>query len=349
MLSVFATEYNPHYAPFSLCLTNLNKGGKYGLSSSSFLARSVSYGSSSLVPWPFAALLMFCTNPGFRAGLGFIPCGKCQSCKIAKKKQWSDRLIIESKYHQFNYFVTLTYAPEFYPEDESLDPQELKKYLKRLRERCGFMPRYFACGEYGDEDYTERAHYHLAIFSDRDIFNEILASWEFGNVDIKHLGPERCKYICGYVVKKMTKKDDARLDGRYPEFFSNSRRPALGYDFLFDLLTRFATDEHFKEVMLSHAYPPYHVVIAGRQISLPRYIRDKLRHLYDCNSQQQQEKKEAKQAKDSQIHETIRQNLQRMYGIELGTKAGNAAYKKLCADREKLYIKAYERKHRSKL
>lgn len=130
---------------------------------------------------------MFCTAPNYFTHLGFVPCGKCEACKIARKKENADRLMLESRYHMFNYFVTLTYAPEFYPEDESLDPKVLRDYLKRLRERCGFMPRYFACGEYGDEDYTERAHYHLAIFSDKDIFNEILASWEFGNVDIKPL------------------------------------------------------------------------------------------------------------------------------------------------------------------
>lgn len=350
MLSGFAAEYNPHYAPFSFFLTNLKKGGSYGkISSSSFMARSVSYGSSSLVPSPFAALLMFCTNPGYHSGLGFIPCGKCQSCKIAKKKEWSDRLIIESKYHPFNYFVTLTYDPEHYPDNESLDPYVLKCFLKRLGYYCGKVPQYFACGEYGDEDYTERAHYHVAIFSDKDIFNEILASWNNGNVDIKPLLPERCKYICGYVVKKMTKKDDERLDGRHPEFFSNSRRPALGYGLLFDLLKRFATDEHFRQVMLSHAYPPYHIMVAGRQISLPRYIRDKLRHLYDENKDLQQIKKDEKSLKDSRVHEAIRQTLQRVYGIEIGTKEGNAAYRELCKSREKLYKKAYERKHRSKL
>ena len=241
-VELLATEHNPYYAPFQY------KGGTHGISSSSFVSRTVSHGSPSAVSSPQSALLiMFCTNPGYITGTGFIPCGKCLACKIAKKKEWSDRLIIESHYHPFNYFVTLTYAPEFYPTDESLDPNVLKKFLKRLGYYCGKVPQYFACGEYGDEDYTERAHYHLAIFSDEDIFDKILQSWEFGNVDIKPLKPERCRYICGYVVKKMTKSDDPRLDGRHPEFFSNSRRPALGFGFLYDFLVRFSMDESFRQ------------------------------------------------------------------------------------------------------
>lgn len=345
MLSGFPAEYNPHYALFFN-----KKGGKNGkISSSSFMARSVSYGSSQTVPSPFTALLMYCTSPGYHTGLGFIPCGKCEACKISKKKEWSDRLIMETNYHPCNYFVTLTYAPEHYPADESLDPEVLKKYLKRLGYYCGKVPQYFACGEYGDEDYTERAHYHLAIFSDKDIFNEILASWDFGNVDIKPLVPERCRYICGYVVKKMTKKDDARLDGRHPEFFSNSRRPALGFNFLYDLLQRMATDDHFRSVMLSHAYPPYSVILGGRKVSIPRYVREKLRRFYDGNTEKQEAVKNEKSFKDSCIHEQIRQNLQNLHGIELGTKSGNAAYKKLCEERNSLNKKAYERRHRSKL
>ena len=299
---------------------------------------------------------MYCTNPGYITGVGFVPCGKCFACRVAKKKEWSDRLIIESHYHPFNYFVTLTYAPEHYPDDESLDPEVLKKFIKRLGYYCGKVPQYFACGEYGDEDYTERAHYHLAIFSDKDIFNEILASWEFGNVDIKPLVPERCKYICGYVVKKMTKGDDPRLDGRHPEFFSNSRRPALGYAFLYEFLERFANDESFRNQMLTHAYPPYSIRIGGRNISLPRYVRDKLRGIYEQNAENQLQEKAEKRVRDLQILEAIQKNLSRMYVETTGKQvdrlfpdAFDEFKKKLYQERSDINKKAYDKKHRSKL
>lgn len=339
-------------------INHRKKGGKYGISSSSFVSRTVSHGSPSAVPSSLAALLMFCTNPGYITGIGFVPCGKCLACKIAKKKEWSDRLIIESHYHEHNYFVTLTYAPEHYPEDESLDPEVLKKFIKRLGYYCGKVPQYFACGEYGDEDYTERAHYHLAIFSDKDIFNEILQSWDFGNVDIKPLVPERCKYICGYVVKKMNKLGDPRLDGRYPEFFSNSRRPALGYAFLYEFLDKFATDESFRQQMLTHAYPPYSIRIAGRNISLPRYIRDKLRGIYEINKELQILKKSEKRSRDTAVASKIYENLSRMYMSNFGDVDGKSFFdkfilpdykKKLYKERESVNKKAYDKKHKGKL
>lgn len=252
--------------------------------------------------------------------------------------------------------MTLTYSPEFYPKDESLDPLVLRKFLKRLGYYCGKVPQFFACGEYGDEDYTERAHYHVAIFSDKDIFNEILASWEFGNVDIKPLVPERCKYICGYVVKKMNKVGDPRLDGRYPEFFSSSRRPALGYQFLYEFLDKFSSDENFRQQMLQHVYPPYSIRIAGRDISVPRYVRDKLRFIYAQNKEQQEITKSEKHNRDFKILEAIYKNLSRMYLEKTGKKLSrmtlddftdfkNGIYK----ERSDMHMKAYNKKHRSKL
>lgn len=298
---------------------------------------------------------MFCTNPNYFSGHGFAPCGKCQGCRIAKKKEWSDRLQIESRYHQFNYFVTLTYAEEHYPEDGCVSRDDLKLYCKRLAYYCGSMPQYFACGEYGSE--SARAHYHLAIFADADIFNYIMAAWDKGRISVEHLTPGRCKYICGYVVKKMTRPDDVRLDGKTPEFFSNSRRPALGYTFFYDLLERFVTDDTFRKNMLSYAYPPYSINMAGKKIMLPRYVRDKLRFLYDENEEARVAVNTEKKTEDAAIFAKIAQNVQRMcldqgllgdYEV-LNKFVRQDKLKELRKDRESKFIKSYNLRNRRKL
>lgn len=212
------------------------------------------------------------------------------------------------KYHDYNYFVTLTYTPELQPESVVRD--DLIKFNKRLASRCGKMPQFYAVGEYGDE--SSLAHYHLAIFSDKDIFNEILECWKFGRVGIERLEPGLCAYIAGYVAKKMNKPDDPRLEGRVPEFRMCSRRPALGFNLLYELLERMATDTKFKEVMLSHIFPPYSIRMGGKNILLPRYVREKLRPLYGDLDEIQQKYKEEKQNRDFAISQAIKKNVQRM-------------------------------------
>lgn len=113
-----------------------------------------------------------------------IPCGQCLGCRLQYSRQWADRCMMELRYHDSAYFVTLTYSDEYlngddqigktrryYPDPEtgeakvalSLQPSDLQLFWKRLRKR---FPddniRYYACGEYGDT--TKRPHYHAIIF-----------------------------------------------------------------------------------------------------------------------------------------------------------------------------------------
>lgn len=256
-----------------------------------------------------------CTDPQYLTGLGFIACGKCPGCLRNKRKEWSDRLIIESKYHMYNYFVTLTYSPEFLPLDESVDKQTVRKFLKRLRYYCGYMPRHFGCAEYGDE--SSRPHYHLCIFADKDIFNEIMQSWEFGRIDIEALTPGRCQYCSGYVLKKMTKADDPRLYGRHPEFWFGSRKPGLGYDLLYELLYSISTNPSFLQSVLTHAYVPSSLRIGGKYIRLPRYIRDKLKPIWKYyNEEKQAISRNEKKTFDREILKALCESVSRVSPIE---------------------------------
>ena len=93
-----------------------------------------------------------------------VPCGKCLECRIQHARQWADRCVLESKKYKDNYFVTLTYDDEHLPERNSLNPDDVTKFLKRLRKKFkGVKIRYIYCGEYGDTSF--RPHYHFCFFN----------------------------------------------------------------------------------------------------------------------------------------------------------------------------------------
>ena len=61
---------------------------------------------------------MYCIQPitiqvpvkGFKAFQDLeVPCGKCIGCRIAKRKEWSLRMLHELTYHPQSSFITLTY------------------------------------------------------------------------------------------------------------------------------------------------------------------------------------------------------------------------------------------------
>lgn len=120
-----------------------------------------------------------------------IPCGQCIGCRIDYSKQWATRCMLESEYHDSNYFLTLTYDEEHVPRSEYVDVEtgeikesltlvkkDLQDFNKRLRielvrkkkkqEKQGvfldWTPeiRFYACGEYGST--SARPHYHMIVF-----------------------------------------------------------------------------------------------------------------------------------------------------------------------------------------
>ncbi|AXH75381.1 MAG: replication initiator protein [Microviridae sp.] len=118
----------------------------------------------------------------------------------------------------------------------------MKRLLKAASKHFGWRQRFFLVGEYGDR--TWRPHYHAAFFnfpccrrggtartlSGRFVWQDCCEvcrlvgdTWQQGDVGIGAMGPERARYLGGYVQKKLTKKGDPRLDGRFPEFSRQSR------------------------------------------------------------------------------------------------------------------------------
>jgi hypothetical protein len=210
-----------------------------------------------------------------------VPCGQCLSCRINKRRVWTHRIMLEALKHHENSFITLTYSDENYPKGGSLDPKELQNFIKRLRKaNVEDRLRYYSVGEYGDT--TQRPHYHLALFGSgsRNV-DRITKAWSrngepIGLVDVGHLTFASAQYIAGYVTKKMTKKDDPRLKGRYPEFARMSRNPGIGANAIEDI-QKTLKGENGKRILNTFADVPTFLRSHGKNWPLGRYMVEKLR------------------------------------------------------------------------
>ena len=134
-----------------------------------------------------------------------VPCGHCIACRIARTREWTIRLLHESEFWSDTSFLTLTYNDDFLPSDGSLVPRDLTLFFKRLRKDLSHDRRkikYYACGEYGDT--YGRPHYHAIVFgispNDKKLVEE---NWPYGFVRIGTVTYDSCRYVAGYVQKKL--------------------------------------------------------------------------------------------------------------------------------------------------
>lgn len=211
--------------------------------------------------------------------------------------------MLEQRKHSSSVFVTLTYEDQYLPKSKSrsgyrptLEPKDAQDWLKRLRwQLAPSKVRFFLAGEYGTQ--TERPHYHAAIFgspqcergrtlcdlhsSRRDWRNCCSVcriygnTWGHGDIDVGTLAENSAQYLCGYITKKMTRFDDARLDGRHPEFVRMSLRPGIGLSAMSDVA---AVLEDFNLVDRM-ADVPSAVRMGRRLMPLGRYLRRGLREM----------------------------------------------------------------------
>lgn len=197
-----------------------------------------------------------------------VRCGGCIGCRHDNAKHWAARIQHEAQQWNRNCFLTLTYRDReqcsteqlqeglHLPDFPSLSKPHLQKFIKRLRHHFDDTRiRYYACGEYGDDN--DRPHYHLCIFNlafrDQQLHSNnggyplftsqtLQNIWGYGFTTIGELTYESAAYCSRYVLKKIT---GPRAHDHYlrfdnygvcqwlePEFTLMSRRPGIGRDWI---------------------------------------------------------------------------------------------------------------------
>lgn len=190
-----------------------------------------------------------------------LPCGGCLGCRQSRAREWAIRCTLEMQQHDEASFVTLTYDDHYLPP--TLVKRHLVAWLKRINKvhrkrrlstwrKANPQPnwrrgqqgpkekprisglRFFASGEYGENN--QRPHYHALIFGmfDPKLFDE---KWRKGFTKTDPVTPERISYTAGYVSKKIGWKMEKgiRVDPDtgeeyewQPPFINMSRRPGIG-------------------------------------------------------------------------------------------------------------------------
>nr|QJB20471.1 MAG: replication initiator protein [Microvirus sp.] len=210
---------------------------------------------------------------------GAWPCRQCLPCRLKIRREWTNRIMLESKSHDASVFVTLTYSEDNVPRGLTLEPDHTRKWLYRFRNALqGRRFRYYLVGEYGD--ITQRPHYHAVLFGvSQNDSHLVSATWKFGHIRVDPLTIERAQYIAGYVTKKMTKVDDPRLFGRHPEFSRMSKMGdgGIGAPYMPKIAKTLLTNSYAKAQLDEEGDVPFVLKHSGRAFPTGRYLRSKLR------------------------------------------------------------------------
>ena len=134
----------------------------------------------------------------------YVPCGRCEDCFRARRRDWRIRLIKEYELgSHFNcLFVTLNFDNEHLPEGYDVAPL-LRKWRDRVRKtwpKKKRRMRYWFCTELGPEH--GRLHLHGLVFNWPGTYNDFRDKWSYGFAWVepaKTVGA--AIYCCKYCVK----------------------------------------------------------------------------------------------------------------------------------------------------
>ena len=200
-----------------------------------------------------------------------LPCGHCVGCRSDQAKDWSNRLLMESLYHDECYFLTLTYddnsahfvdyvntkTGQFFAKETkhqaTLDKKDSQNFMKMLRrEFPNDKIRFYCAGEYGG--HTFRPHMHMILFGihidakemipcgksetgDQYFVNPRIQNiWNKGFTSIEPANEYTFKYVANYVTKKLGVHPNKWYEdqGLVPPFALMSRKPGIGAQYLID-------------------------------------------------------------------------------------------------------------------
>ena len=227
-----------------------------------------------------------------------FPCGKCSACMARRKREWGNRLLLESECHKDKVFeVTLTYCDADLPKDGILNRDHAILFLKRLRINIDrkldkpYLFKYFLRGEYGTENL--RPHFHLIVLGTplgpitlkggRPCYSEkkghyfisdhvhefeelVQRSWPYGSTDVKPIEAGTCHYVAGYTFKKLKQKLPAHLENTEVQ----SQSGGIGINYARKVAKKLSRDEFWDGQPITY-------VMRGRtRIPVGRYIRNKI-------------------------------------------------------------------------
>jgi len=201
-----------------------------------------------------------------------VPCGKCESCLVLKRNQWTFRLTEEFHASKSAYFTTLTYAPGNEPwtssDRDTLSKADITTFMKKLRRHASqhkedekWPPiRFFAAGEYG---LLDRPHYHVILFNvPLKTIDNLENIWNNGFVQVATLNYARIHYTTKYVIQP---QNDEQENDRQKPFSQMSLRPGIGFQYL-QRAGKWHTDNKY----------PYVINQTGAKQPLPDYYKKKL-------------------------------------------------------------------------
>lgn len=242
--------------------------------------------------------MALCKYPRYQKNVkGIVPCGQCLTCRVNKARFWTFRIMMEAQLSGKTWWTTLTYSKEMQPDhyidpntgevfehpQGCLRPDHIELFIKRVRKQL--FPkkiRYFLVGEYGD--LNARPHYHICIFGYGEEIQSVLNKcWTdpisgrpLGFIDNKSCRPldtATARYTVGYTLKKLTKKNDFKLEGRYPEFTSHSQGIGVEFAKRFADALKNASGEHH---IFTNLDIPRTVRFDGKNWPIDRYLRGKI-------------------------------------------------------------------------
>lgn len=180
-----------------------------------------------------------------------LPCGTCLGCRQDLATDWAHRAQLEASHWQYNSFLTLTYDDANLPEYGHLRPQDLTRFIKRLRRGIDRgdpgigtqLPegvRYLASGEYGET--SQRPHFHLLLFNCRFTDQKRVGTslyesetlhkyWKLGGHRLGELTGASANYVAQYSLKKLVtqgERHDENGEAYRPPFIRMSLKPPIG-------------------------------------------------------------------------------------------------------------------------
>lgn len=164
-------------------------------------------------------------------------------CRLKASRETAIRCMHEASLHPKNTVITLTYATENLPANNSIQPEDAVEFLKKLRAYEQYkrekihLPwhpnmafKSYGCAEYGEK--RGRPHYHIILFNydfedkEEDITapgpgyytSDILTSkWGKGQTQLMDLTFESAAYVARYITKKLTGPRAEEYGEKLPE------------------------------------------------------------------------------------------------------------------------------------